>query len=309
MFRRDGTTLIELIIVMLISIIFLSAVYMGIDVVVQSLKYSKEVILKMYHQNQIEISLEIINKEIQNAGSMVSVVRNLDTFKTKTGDGNLSRGILSETGNEFYVQYGVTYNFALKDTESGTYVKIIKSAPEPPTISYDSKFFWQALTSEGFKESSAKTINLLEASLTNLSNHRYSVTGDVDTFVFFVYTPELLDKVLLINSKPYFGEQVAQSVFTYADKTLKMSKYLPFVDETIEAILLKNLESFEFFFGINESTDISYKDADYLSENPIYWENLRTLKISFTTKIPESEEMIETEKIFWLPESDVEGGN
>ena len=310
MSRRAGTTLIEMVIFLVISIIFISVVFMGIDIVIRSLEYSKKVIMNMYHQNQIEISLEILNKEIRNAGSMVSVVRNFDKFKTEAADDILSRGILSEAENEFYVQYGVTFNFSLKDTESGTYVKIIKSPPKPPTISYGSGSFWQVITTEGFKESSSTTISLKEASLTSLSSdNKYSISADTETFVFFVHTPELLDKVLLINSKPYFGEQVAQSVFTYSEseKTLKMSKYLPFVDETVETLLLNNLESFEISYGIAETvSDITYHDYEYLNDNE-HWNKLNTLKIKFRTLIPKTNETLTTKKIFWLPESDAEG--
>jgi type II secretory pathway pseudopilin PulG len=307
MMKRRGATLVELIIVIIISAVFLAAVFMGINIVIRSLEYAKKIVYKMYHQNQIEISLEILNAEIQNAGSMVSVVRNLDDFKTKTVGGTLSRGVLAENENEFFVQYGITNTFTLKDTESGTYVKIIKNAPLPPTISYNSESFWYVLTTEGFKESTATTLKLSEASLTHLESYYYNVADDCDTFVFFVYVPELSKKVLKVNSKPYLGEQIAQSIFSYSEteKTLVLKKYLPFVGETIETVLLDDLESFEVLFGVSESSsEITYKTIQNMEADGYLWDVLKTLKILFQTRLPKSDELITTEKIFWLPEGD-----
>jgi hypothetical protein len=125
--------------------------------------------------------------------------------------------------------------------------------------------------------------------------------------VFFVYVPELSKKVLKVNSKPYLGEQIAQSIFSYSEteKTLVLKKYLPFVGETIETVLLDDLESFEVLFGVSESSsEITYKTIQNMEADGYLWDVLKTLKILFQTRLPKSDELITTEKIFWLPEGD-----
>ena len=329
---RSGTTLIEMLILLVAFSIFLVAVYQGFHVVIKALNYSEEVVYKMYARKQLDISMEIINSELKNAGSMGPVINSLNNFftegTTEFGEeaaGSDKRGIFAFNDNIFTVQYCVTETLSLKHKRDGatetTYRKIVQDAlPLSTSERNGSSVFPIIRTKENYSDSftdnlTVSSITEESATLVNIKNSALpSNPADNANRIFFSYLPKDLNKPIKISEENHYGEKISRTTFIFGSDTdeasvLKMVKYYPYIDKSATTVLLNNLKDFSVKFGYYATSDktIKYEKAGEM-ETYNYWDDLKTIKISVEIFIPNVKKNEETEdyylqasRVFWLP--------
>ncbi len=309
--KRKGFSIAELMIMMLVATFFIMAVYAGINIIIDALGYSKKVMFKLYARKEIDMTYEILDFEVKRTGSLGPVVMGLPKFydNNDISTGNEEKGIFAVSQNEFVIQYGVSYPYALVQIGIGdTYEKIIKDKPLPATVNIDGAGYWPTVTSGRFFET-PQIFLLPEASITS------GVSVDATTVelsgapprVFFLYKPFMLpSKLFELNGKDVYGQRLHTIRFLYSKESseeassLKMIKYYPFVDEVATSVLLRDLIDYKVEYG-SGSSNINHRDFDSIST--LEWDslNVKTVKISFVTSIPDMNATLSSSKILWIP--------
>src|SRR6056297_2016152 len=128
--KKNGTSLVEMLVLIIIGTIMITSVFSGINVIINSLQYSKKVMFKLYTRKDMDMTFEMLDFEIKRTGSLGPVVKGLPGFYNNSliDEGNEDKGVFALSDNEFVIQYGVTYPFILlKQGNTSNYEKIIKN--------------------------------------------------------------------------------------------------------------------------------------------------------------------------------------
>jgi len=314
--KRRGFTLVEVFILIIVGTIMIASVFSGVNLILDSLQYSKKVMYKLYTRKEIDMTFELLDYEIKRTGSLGPLIKNLNGFykddDANIEEGNENKGVFAIAENEFAIQYGVTYPFVLKKkmNTTSTYEKIIKNKDieDQARISIDGSEYWPVVTSGKYLKA-PKTVMLPEASaLTDTEDATTINITDAATRIYFIYFPH--DKVpaekLEIENEKVYGRRLHRINYVYGKEpdedasTLKMVKYFPFIDKSATSVLLKNLVNFKIEYGFG-SAEIEYNDFNEVIKGMNNMADLAVLKISIVSFVPESNASISASKVFWLP--------
>ena len=129
--RRDATTLIELIIVLVMMGLFIMMVFNMFSVTFDAYTFNREMSAKLYAQTNVDNFFEMFERELMYAGSMGGVIKKLDD---DVFDPNNSINIEQST---ITLQYGLAEQLILTKKDKTNYDKI---NPQPVS-SYDLTYF------------------------------------------------------------------------------------------------------------------------------------------------------------------------
>ncbi|HPJ89051.1 MAG TPA: prepilin-type N-terminal cleavage/methylation domain-containing protein [Thermotogota bacterium] len=309
--KRDGLTLIEMTVVLVILTLFIYMVGTIFTVTFDAYQYNRKTVAKMAAQTNVDSFFEIFEKELMYSGSMHQVIANLPGFNQNP----LKITRLNDGITKVETQYALAEKIILTKKDKGAYTSqtnIGEDAIENTYFAlYPSDFpatgsnvdIWalayEELPSIGTPLPAASvTVVLIESASPVLVELTYSTSTlkameltlkNVDsipgTYTYLsplLYEPAMNGNLPIkrVGSEEWHGEIICKNTFSEKVEngatSLIVTKYIPTIDATYTMTLIDHINYFE----ATATTDTYIATISYDIPDPKNSENKKEIVVS-----------------------------
>ena len=328
--KKDGFTLAESLITLVLLSILIMMVYMSFGIMDNAKRWNEKITAEFYNDRNIDTMFSILENEIKYSGSLSMVLKKFDNGVFEP---DANAGIYASNDKELIIQYAsvepLFFNIS-EETECIAYSS--GKIAEPNIISPSEKWFTlyqnSLYTLGELKSDFFEVINInktpgaeIEKSSTITIEPPVPDDGDWLFFIRNISTTQG-SPVILDDDNYYYGELIAKVALEYDDseKLIKMEKSLPWNKSTNTATsssyqsnLLNDVEEFRITYGYNRTSDPatqSIRTGNYseVVDDVGNFQDMYLKYVKLYVKInnidyenPQDTEYFERERVFWLP--------
>ena len=274
--KRKGTTLIELVVVLVMMSLFIYIVFNVFNVTYDAYNFNREFAAKMYAQTNVDNFFEIFEKELMYAGSMGNVIEELSVF---ANDGISENPTITNSVNTksatIITQYALAEQLILTKKDKGRYEDEAGISPDATEKTYFALYpnafnetgpdleVWTLAYDEIGTPTEATTVKIIEA-----IPETYTIDGTEATALeiklenidpipaSYTYLSSLLNEIsfesmkgldleLEADKENWSGEMIYKTTIYKEASDVKLNRYIPTIDSTYTINLINNVDSFQ----------------------------------------------------------------
>ncbi|HOO33275.1 MAG TPA: prepilin-type N-terminal cleavage/methylation domain-containing protein [Thermotogota bacterium] len=302
--KRDGLTLIEMTVVLVILTLFIVIVGSTFTVTFDAYQYNRKTVAKMAAQTNVDSFFEIFEKELMYSGSMHQVIANLPGFnqnpltiptpnngitKVETQYALAEKIILTKKDKDVYTSQtnigeDATENtyFALYPSDfpaTGSSVDIWTLAyTNLPDIGVAVSEATVVLIESAYSTPATDELKAMELTLKNVD----SIPGTYTYLSPLLYEPAMNGNLPIkrVGSEEWHGEIICKNTFSEKVEngatSLIVTKYIPTIDATYTMTLIDHINYFE----ATATTDTYIATISYDIPDPKNSENKKEIVVS-----------------------------